>query len=119
MAKVPLAPVEDLGEREAIATAISGLDPTSSTNWKAFVDAVPGARVDAIEPQSIFKAGDMFEASATVYVIIPGSPTSVESFPANVMGQLKRGREVEIKSFDVRTSSFFGESQFPWRSKIS
>jgi len=113
-------PVEDSAEREAIMTAITRLDPNTSSEWNHFANAVPGAKVDAIEPHSIFKAGEAFQASATVYVSIPGASTaSIDSFPANIVGRLTANNQVEIDSFNLRTSSFFGDSAFTWQSKTS
>jgi hypothetical protein len=118
--KPSLVPVTDIAQRDAIVGAIAALDPRKAPEWKELANLLPGAKVDAIEAEGVFKSGDDFEASATVYVIIPGAQgQSTDSFSAHIGGRLGKNNKVEIQTFNMNTSSFFGGSAFPWQSMVS
>jgi len=118
-AKGPMERVTDERERAAIFDAIDKLDPRLAPEWKELAKLVPGAKVDTVEAAGMYKSGDAFEVSATVYVTIPlDGRASTESFSANIAGRLVKGK-AQIKAFSVNTSSFFGGEAYPWQTKLS
>jgi hypothetical protein len=118
-AKTAMVRVTDASERDAIFKAIAKLDSKLAPEWNELARLVPGAQIDSVEAEGMYKTGDQFEVSATVYVKIPlDGRTSTESFSAHIGGRLMKSK-ADIKTFSINTSSFFGGEAFPWQSTLS
>ncbi|HEY8698441.1 MAG TPA: hypothetical protein VIM02_12565 [Rhizomicrobium sp.] len=122
LAPLRLAPVKDVGQRSAIMDAIANFDVRKApAAWKELAALSPNAEVEIeANPEGVFKTGDDFQATATVYVRLPETPSlNADSFPAHVMGRVGKNNKISITDIDIDTSSFFGGPEIPWHFKSS